>query len=167
MTAAVTLTGLQEVLARIQEGVTAKGGGFREGVIAAGFQLEAAATEKITEVLYSLPEEEDKPRKRTGNLRASRFTIWSDGPPPPVPDFVQVKNEENPKEKHEDSLREAQQVLDQQKAMTAAVVVGYGAYYAIFVHEGVAGKFEGFKWLELALQEKERSLIDMIAGKIT
>lgn len=165
MNVGVTITGVQKTLDAIQQAVADRNRSFRSGIIAAGVELEAACTRKITEVLYSIPEEEDKERKRTGNLRASRFTMWTGGRVAGVPSFQVIEGEEPVEASHTQALHEAERIVNQDSRKTS-VLVGYGAYYAIFVHEGVEGKFDGFKWVERALQDSEQLLVDRITGAL-
>lgn len=164
MTMGVTLTGMDETLRRIQKAVDSHGEVFRKNLIAAGLMLEAACTEKITEVLYSIPEDDDKERKRTGNLRASRFTMWTNSPDVAVPTFDVVEGEDPMLPGFRQTLDDAKKLIDAASSgkNKTAVVVGYGAYYAVYVHEGVEGKFQGFKWMELALNDLERDLISVL-----
>lgn len=167
MTFGCTLAGLDTVLNRLQKEIDKQGTVFRKNLIAAGLTLEAACTEKITKVLYSIPEAEDKERKRTGNLRASRFTIWTNHVGAQAPSFDVVEGEEPVLPGFNQALEEARAEVERASAgkNKTAVVVGYGAYYAVYVHEGVDGKFNGFKWMELALQEQESKLVDILCGR--
>jgi hypothetical protein len=166
MNMGVTLNGVQQTLAGMQREVDGRRKVFRSGIIAAGMELEAACTQKLTEVLYSIPEDDDKERKRTGNLRASRFTMWTGGPTPSTPSFVGIAGEESVAAGHAEAVSNGKEMVDANSSPSrTAVVVGYGAYYAIFVHEGVEGKFDGFKWVELALAEVRGKMIARMTGQ--
>ena len=168
MITGIKVSGIEDTLKGISEAVKAKGRGFRSGMIAAGLYLEGACTESITNVLYSLPEAPEKKRKRTGNLRASRFTIWTDGPIPVAPKFVELPGEESPTESFDEAMIDSQkEVCEKDTPSQMRVIVGYGAHYALFVHEGVEGKFEGFKWVEMALREKQDNIVRLITTEVS
>lgn len=100
----------------------------------------------------------------TGNMRASGFTVWTGGKPvPPVPfkdvgkknpnvnvnmDLLQAVHDQTTREAFVD-VNDGMDVLVMNKA---AVFVGYGAYYALYVHEdGVSRRWTGAKFLERAV----------------
>lgn len=136
-------------------------GKFRQGIIAGALELEAACTRSITEVLYSVPRP-GSTYKRTGNLRASVFTLWSDNPD--VPDNNKTatfhgKNGDDVKSSVGAAKDFTKQFLKDKKN---SAVVGYGANYALAVHEGVEGKFDGYKWLERALRERTTAIVGKV-----
>jgi hypothetical protein len=100
----------------------------------------------------------------TGNMRASAFTVWTGGSPPRDVDFKE-KSRKHPKAivdtdmlqtVFDQTIREAYAEVnngeDVQVTNKAAVIVGYGAYYALYVHEdGVSRQWTGAKFLERAV----------------
>lgn len=127
---------------------------LRKGIISAALLFEAACTREITALLYSKPEAPDKPRKRTGNLRASRFTVWSGGSSNNSPSF---KAAEGPiDEGYSQSLQEANSLVNTGSSFAACV--GYGAYYALYVHESAK---IGIAWMTSAY-EKVREKMNQV-----
>lgn len=145
-----TLVGTKS-LRRALEGLKARDmAALRRGLIAAGLFLEGAATRKITNTIYAVPEPKNKPRKRTGNLRASRFTTW-EGHSVPTPAFHADKGNNTPSDFNK-AVHAAQRLVRQSNAGEFFVLVGYGASYALYMHEGTRVS-EGFKWLQDAATE--------------
>lgn len=166
MNPGIRCVGIQEALAGIQEGFKKIQGVSREGIIAAALFTEGECTRTITDVLYSLPEPADKPRPRTGNLRASRFTIWGNSPSPASPTFKALSNEDSVEESYAVAVEEGMSFVNGSTPERFMALVGYGAFYAIFVHEGVTGKFDGFRWIESTLQSKRQEIIDKVAERV-
>ena len=129
---------------------------LRRGLIAAGLFLEGAATQKITNTIYAVPEAPDKPRKRTGNLRASRFTTW-EGHSVQTPAFRTDKANNTPAA-FSGAVRDGQRLVKQSNAGQFFVLVGYGASYALYMHEGTPTMPEGFKWLQDAATENVNNI---------
>ncbi|MFA5387983.1 MAG: hypothetical protein WC322_06400, partial [Candidatus Paceibacterota bacterium] len=138
---------------------------FRSGIIAAALFVEASATMELTNTLYAQPEPPEKLRKRTGNLRASRMTTWTGLPT--VNGTTMFKADAFATQ---DVAAGQQQAMADAAALVAAprkneflAVIGYGAYYALYVHEGTE-YMPAYKWLTNALN-KDRDLIkDVVAG---
>lgn len=132
---------------------------FRKGIIAAALFIEASATQEITDTLYAQPEPPEKLRKRTGNLRASRMTTWTDLPGVNavtsfVPDPFAAQDIGKG---HAFTMSEAKALVQDHKDNEFLAVVAYGAYYALYVHEGTEN-MRGYKWLSNAVN-KDRDLI--------
>jgi hypothetical protein len=143
---------------------------LRSRLIAAGLVLEGEATRELTETLYAVPEPINKARKRTGNLRASRFTVW-DGGPMPVRSFVADPTaEQDVRDGYKQSVQEAQGMCATKSAEgQCVVIVGYGAFYALYVHEGTTNmsgqpRMTGYKWLANAVAKNQDRLIRVIHG---
>ena len=117
----------------------------------------------------------------TGNLRASAFTVWTNGPTPSAPNFQDVgkksqrlisnENMGELEDTHEATV--AACVEDTGRTLGSAldrvghVIVGYGAYYALYVHEdGVTRNWIGAKFLERAIADVTKDLLAALAGKL-
>ena len=102
----------------------------------------------------------------TGNMRASAFVVWTGGQPPRYPVFSAAARKSGSTLDETDmdllgSIHQATVVAADEEVnngedvlMTnkASVIVGYGAYYALYVHEdGVARNWKGAKFLERAV----------------
>lgn len=143
--------------------------------------LGAQATKELTDKLYALPEPPEKKRKRTGNLRASQVIQWPgkgksqptyiSPPPEPVPKGLSPEEKKAWKEKQaakanddkQDYLQWYEGFLDRvsqecrQEGWKSIYAIGYGAYYAVFVHE-----WEGLHWLTTALHNNKSKLVSII-----
>ena len=178
MPTGITIVGMERTLRQINKVIDQKQRDFRARLIAAGLFIEAEATKEITATLYSQPEPADKYRKRTGNLRASKFTVWTRGRHPATPEF---KNPTHPgMTKKEAALSDQTDAVDCEAAFQTAVVegvgevdnrtcdhfavlVGYGASYALYVHEGTH-RMAGYHWLSNTLEKNRNRIQEIITG---
>lgn len=102
----------------------------------------------------------------TGNMRASAFVVWTGGDTPRYPVFSSSGKQSGIvlEETDMDLLNTIHQATvvaageevnngeDVLITNKASVIVGYGAYYALYVHEdGVARNWKGAKFLERAV----------------
>ena len=107
----------------------------------------------------------------TGNLRASAFTTWSTGPEPKSV-MAMSHGRKSGRELTPDEqamfnavYQEASQSAVKEVARNVpsfftagSVVVGYGAFYALFVHEdGVTRNWTGAKFLERAINDARKA----------
>ena len=182
----VKVVGVEKALQKLNREVENKEKAFHAGLIAAGLELERLATLQITNTLYAQPEPPEKVRKRTGNLRASRYTVWTQGPTRPTPSFKDTKaqradnrlNRKVAAEAGAVGIDEEGDAAEQAAAFTQAVgkskgevdardkkhfavIVGYGASYALFVHEGTS-RMVGYHWLVDALNLNIAHLKDIV-----
>jgi hypothetical protein len=101
----------------------------------------------------------------TGNMRASAFTVWTGGPPSREPNFQETgkKSEVTADDMNllyaihsataQEAAREANEGGDVLITNKASVIVAYGAYYSLYVHEdGVSRNWKGAKFLERAVE---------------
>lgn len=116
-----------------------------------------------------------------GNLKASWFTVSSNGIEPDVEgksgNFVR-----NPRVKmkvkdfkaaHTNAIESAKAEVESHKVIGPMVIMGYSAPYALFVHEmeytrpGVqwSRKGSGGKWLEAAFKRNKNKIVDLITEK--
>lgn len=152
------ITGVDRTRETLRKYAAKKHTDFRNGIIAAALFLESSATLEITDTLYAQPEPPEKVRKRTGNLRASRFTVWTDGEEKATPAFQPDPFAlQDVGEGHAVAVGEAKAIVQDHKKNEFLAVVAYGAYYALYVHEGTE-HMQGYKWLSNALN-KDRDLI--------
>ena len=144
--------------------------------------------------LYIQGESQKRTPVDTGNLRASAFTVWGPGKGTNFsPEFKQegtkkiaqrdsqgrfAKSKVSSRRREEIAALEAghaEFILAQSSDLvgdvlegTIEVRVGYGAYYALFVHEkGVSRSQRGSKFLERALMENRAIIIRFIREEIT
>ena len=158
----VTVKNVEAALKSIEKEVQKREQAFHAGLIAAGLELERLATLQITSTLYSTPEPETKARKRTGNLRASRYTVWTQGPMKGAPGFNDANGEAAAQEQaFQNAVSTSKSEVDARSKDTFAVVVGYGASYALYVHEGTS-RMSGYHWLSDALNTNKQHLIDIV-----
>jgi hypothetical protein len=150
----IKITGLSESLQFLRGVVPDAQANLEKGVVSAALIYEGACTKEITTMLYSLPEPADKPRKRTGNLRASRFTCWTGGSTGRVPTF---KASPGPiVDGFNQSVSDAEGLVASQKAFSA--MVGYGAFYALYVHEAL-----GINWMTVAFDKTRETLFKVVS----
>ena len=182
----IKVVNVEKALKKLNKEVEQKEKSFHAGLIAAGLELERLAIIQITNTLYAQPEPTDKARKRTGNLRASRYTVWTQGPTRPTPSFKDTKDQRATNNSNRKASAEAGAVgideegdaAEQAEAFTQAVgrskgevdardkkhfavIVGYGASYALFVHEGTS-RMQGYHWLVDALNLNMEHLKDIV-----
>lgn len=159
----VRITGVDRTRKTLERYAAKAHKSFKGGIIAAAQFLEASATVEITDTLYAQPEPPEKERKRTGNLRASRMTVWTDGPDVAGTSFAADPFATQSVEAgYAFTVKEAQALVANHKNNEFLAVVAYGAYYALYVHEGTE-YMQGYKWLQNALN-KDRDLIKRVVA---
>lgn len=156
---AMRLTGLDRTRQTLRRYAGKRHTDFRKGIVAAALFVEASATMELTNTLYAQPEPPEKQRKRTGNLRASRMTTWTDLPG--VNGTLSFKPdpfaEQDVGTGQRQAMSEAKALVSKPERGKFLALVGYGAYYALYVHEGTE-HMPAYKWLTNALN-KDRDLI--------
>jgi hypothetical protein len=112
-----------------------------------------------------------------GNLRASSFVIWQTGQDIPM---SPANTGEKEKQMTPDQMvayaqgcalaaEEARRMqMDASMKNRFVVVIGFSAYYAIFVHENMESYHAvgESKFLERALQEKEQTILTMLKNAV-
>jgi len=155
---AIRVTGVDKVLARLDEKIKAVKFRTKGGLIKAGLLIQRQAQQKTP--------------VDTGNLKSGAFTIWSGSPskPPSVPSFSDKKGGS------QDRSRDHAAALSESKAEAnvlgntggPTVIVGFSAAYAIYVHEGIQGAGrEGVKFLENAVRNNQRNILAAIQGEVS
>ena len=95
-----------------------------------------------------------------GNLRASSYVIWKTGgnPPKPAKEGKPSFNKTEFDQLAQEAFHEAKKIRDfHPGAGDISVVIGFGAFYALFVHEGDPSwnwNDGGPKFLEKALKDR-------------
>ena len=108
-------------------------------------------------MLYSKPEPPEKKYRRTGNLRASRFTVWTRGGTGRNPSF---KASHGPiEEGFAQSVGDGEGLVNTQKEFSA--LVGYGAFYALYVHEAL-----GINWMTTAYDRTRDRLFSIVKSHL-
>ena len=163
------VTGLDEVIAETNRAVMEVENRTMSGLIRAVAMLR----KDMDKVMPKIPVD-------TGNLRASWFVITSRGgiPSGSSPRFqkartVKTKSGEMVEESvdieklvkgHVQTLMEAKSIMDTVPIYQEAIAFGFGAYYALYVHEMMNAKFKrrgaGPKYFQAAIR---RNAVKMLA----
>ena len=163
MTARVT--GVARSRASLERYASKKHTDFRRGIIAAALFVESSATMELTNTLYAQPEPPEKLRKRTGNLRASRMTTWTGLPT--VNGTTMFKADafatQDVAAGQVQAMADAAALVAAPKKNEFLAVIGYGAYYALYVHEGT-DSMRAYKWLTNALNKDRVLITNVVAG---
>lgn len=153
------LKGLDEVLDEMNKQIEAIDGRTMKGLIRAGIIVHRAV-------------DKDSPKipTDTGNLRASRFTVTSEGT---------VKAGQSPNFKGEDTgdMTSEHKAMVDAAAHTAKAVAngpglafGYTANYAASTHENLEATFRrpgaGPKYLQAKLDDKQDEILKVIAKEV-
>ena len=147
-TSDIRVIGMDEVLARLNNGVRRIEIRTKKGMIAAGLFLQRAS-QKMTPVDLA-------------NLRSSAFTIWGPGKGRSSPSFS-GDDAAQLTANHENVMGQDSMDLNTKRSQPE-VEVGYSAFYAIFVHEDMeANHTTGEnKFLEKAIIHSVDKMLDII-----
>lgn len=143
----VQVEGTEEVLANLNDQIKTLPHATRRGLIKAGFFLQRKS-QKIVPV-------------DLGNLRSSAFTAWKGGSSSTSKRFKSPAMSAD----HEKAVAGAKAVASMAGKNNPAVVVGYSAYYAIYVHENLEAKHKKgkvAKFLERPLNDYRADLFNII-----
>jgi len=148
----IRLLGLQEALIGLKKELGTLKRVSKKGLIRAGLRIQREAQIEAPVDL--------------GNLRASAYTVWSKNQKPPVKTFtgddaVEVS------ESYAVAVGESLQMLPPPVGDKVAVIVGFGASYALYVHEGTLteeGEVRTFgnPFLERALKQNRKAIVGEI-----
>lgn len=156
MAKAGDITGMTDVLKRLNQYQTEIVGGTLKGLIRASLVVRRA-----------MDKQEPKIPVDEGNLRASFFIVASDGKRPrgTSPNF-KGENSSEMASTHEQVITEVSAYV--QNSRKPVVAFGFTASYAFFVHEKVDSDIEwtrpgsGAKYLEAALIMNEKAMMQVI-----
>lgn len=152
--------GLPAVMRRMNKEVSRMRGVTNANLIKAGLFIQGEA-QKIAPV-------------DTGNLRNSGFTYWGKDTPASNPSFVLprlggAKALQRLKDVNERTRRKAEKLTEHNTrpgATVFTVVVGFGAFYALHVHEDARRSLQrGAKFLQRALVENASRIYSILTGK--
>jgi len=141
----ITVTGIEETLEKLSQEIKKIQGRTLKGLIHAATYIDRQSMKNAPRL--------------TGNLAASHAIILYTGPLKPTPRF---KGEAAEKIGASYSLMSAESLSDVQTDKLEgqdSVIVGVGAYYAIFVHEKHASRP---KFLERAIKEGQTIILEYI-----
>ena len=148
----IRLLGLQEALIGLKNELKELKAVSKQGLIRAGLRIQREAQIEVPVDL--------------ANLRSSAYTVWSRTQKPPAKTFT---GDEATKvsESFATAVAESLQMLPSPTGDKIAVIVGFGANYALYVHEGTLteeGQVRTFgnPFLERALKQNRKAIIGEI-----
>lgn len=148
------LRGMNQVMKALNKEVEAIKGRSLEGLIVASIIIRRSMEDTSPKIPVDF-----------GNLRSSWFTVTSTGAVESggSPSF-EGNNANELGQAHSQALSHAQGLAEQPKVPT--VVFGFGANYAVKVHEEVDAQFKrpgsGAKFLEAAIKRNKKQILEII-----